>query len=111
MPLDLRRVDLEALSLSWAGAEVTGSGHLFWPGGSTFGPDIQAPEGEIMTEITGAYALLGRLARAGALSPAVTMSLRGGLALFGTPVGPDRIEAHLGFGPDGLRVNGMGLPF
>ena len=111
MPLDLRRVDLETLSLSWAGAEVTGSGYLFWPGGSTFGPDIQAPEGEVMTEITGAYALLGRLARAGALSPAVTMSLRGGLALFGTPVGPDRIEAHLGFGPDGLRVNGMGLPF
>lgn len=110
-PLELLRMELDRLSLSWAGAELDGSGRLDWPRGAVPGPNMPTPEGEIVVELAGAYALLGRLARAEAFSPGVMMTLRGALALFGTPVGHDRLVTHLDYGPDGLRVNGLALPF
>lgn len=109
--LELLRMDLDRMLLSWAGAELDGSGWLVWPEGATPGPNMPSPEGEAVVELAGAYALLGRLTRAGALSSGAMMSLRGALALFGTPVGNDRLVTQLGYGPDGLRLNGMALPF
>lgn len=110
-PLELLRLELESLTAGWAGAEVTGSGWLVWPEGAVPGPDMPDAEGEAVIEAAGLHALLARVVQGGALSPGMIMTLRGALAFFGAPIGPDRVEMHLGYGPEGFAVNGMAVPF
>lgn len=104
---------LDRLSVRYGDAELTGTGQVGWgEAGEKLGPMMNPPTGEARFALTGAYALLDRLAASGVLTGEMAMAARAGLAGFGKPVGQDRLESTVVFGPNGeVTVNGAPIPF
>ncbi|MBW7920484.1 MAG: hypothetical protein H3C51_00090 [Rubellimicrobium sp.] len=110
-PYDLLRLELQRLDAALGGAALTGSGAFAWRDGSGAGRHMAMPEGEATLVAQGVHALLARVAATGRVPDLVILSLRGMLAMVGTPTGPDRVEAHLTIDDAGIRINGLALPF
>lgn len=111
-PLRVFGVALETLVARWDGAELTGSGAFGWDAdGELLTETMDPPQGEATFDMIGAYAVIDRLAQAGALPPDALLAVRGALAGFGRPVGEDHLRSVVALGPDGMRVNGAPVPF
>lgn len=111
-PLTLFGLGLENLTARWDGAELTGSGAVGWDAdGEPLTEFMAPPQGEATFDMVGAYAVLDRLSRSGALPSEALLAARGALAGFGRPVGEDHLRSVVEIGPDGMRVNGAPVPF
>lgn len=106
-------VSLEEFVSGYGPATLTGSGSATWgEEGAPLGPEIGPPQGEARFALSGGHALADRIAASGKVPAEVMIGLRGLLAGFGRPVGPDQLESVVTLGADGtVRINGAPMPF
>lgn len=111
-PLTMFGIALETLVARWDGAELTGTGAAGWDAdGEPLTEFMAPPQGEATFDMTGAYAVLDRLAQSGSLPGDALMGARAALAGFGRPVGEDHLRSVISVGAEGFLVNGAPLPF
>ncbi len=108
----LRTLSLDDLRLAYAGAELTGTGAIGWDELQALTAALPPPSGQGDFVLTGAYALLDQVARAGLLPPEGIAGVRAALAGFGRPTGEDRLESTIALDESGrMTVNGAPVPF
>lgn len=110
-PAELEALSIDRLSLSAVGAEVRGQGALDFPAEAPkMASGLQAPEGSMRFELTGADALLERLGTLGIVPQNQVMGLRMMLAMFTIPgPSPDSMVVDIEFTPEG-RILANGEP-
>ncbi|QYX57540.1 DUF2125 domain-containing protein [Roseovarius sp. SCSIO 43702] len=111
VPGEVNEVTLNALELSFAGAELTGTGALELDNSDmTTYEGMPKPVGTITLALTGGNTLLDKLVEMGLLPEEQAMSARMMLGVFAVPVGDDSLESKLEFTEDGqMLANGQRL--
>lgn len=106
MPGQLHALSLEALLVSVAGAELTGSGAVAFD--NSAGP-LPRPDGAIDLRLVGLTGLMERLGALGLLPEEQAMGMQMMLGLFATPAPePDTLTSTIEFRPDGaVYANGQ----
>lgn len=111
-PGELNSLDVTALNLKVAGAEVTGSGALTFDNTDlvTF-EGVPAPTGKIDLKVTGANTLMDNLAKMGLIPEDQLMGARMMLGMFAKvdETAPDTMTSTLEFKDKGFFANGMQL--
>lgn len=110
-PAELDSLQLNALRLSVAGAELTGTGGFTFDNSdmTTF-PGIPAPDGSVMLRLAGSDALLNTLVQMGLVPQQQAMVARMMLGSFARPAGEDVLETEISVTPDGaVAANGQRL--
>ncbi|MBT9245721.1 DUF2125 domain-containing protein [Gemmobacter fulvus] len=112
MPGELNSLDLTALQLKMAGAEVTGTGALTFDNTDlvTFG-GVPAPTGKVELKAVGVNGLLDKLMAMGLVPEDQMMGARMMLGMFAKVVEgqPDTMTSTLEFKDKGFFANGMQL--
>lgn len=111
-PGELEALDLNALTLSLAGARLTGTGaFVFDQSDLTSFDGMPAPEGGVDLELVGGNTLLDRLVELGLLPPEQATGVRMMMGLFATPgEGEDKLTSRIEFTEDGqVLANGQRL--
>lgn len=112
MPAMLNAVDIPALQLTIAGAELTGNGALTFDNAApspVFG-GMPTPTGTINLNLTGGNGLLDKLVAMGLIPDEQAMSARMMMGMFARPgAGPDSLTSMLEFKDGGFFANGMRL--
>ncbi|MDN5785932.1 DUF2125 domain-containing protein [Pseudorhodobacter sp.] len=114
-PFQLNAVNLDALNVSVAGAELTGDGALTFDNTQPplMGGVAPMPVGKINVSLTGANTLLGKLQALGLVDPQIVMTfgmMSGMLAKPGPT--PDSLVSEVEFQEGGkILTNGNPLPF
>ncbi|RVT82157.1 DUF2125 domain-containing protein [Rhodobacteraceae bacterium CCMM004] len=111
-PAELDSLSLDDLTLSIAGAALTGSGSFTFDHGSfgMFGP-MGTPTGGIDLTLAGGPALIDRLVQIGVVPEDQAAMARMMLGMFARPgEAPDTLESRIEIGPDGsITANGQPL--
>lgn len=111
-PGELESLDLNALTLSLAGARLTGNGaFVFDQSDLTSFDGMAAPEGGLDLELVGGNTLLDRLVELGILPQDQATGVRMMMGLFATPgEGEDKLTSRIEFTEDGqVLANGQRL--
>ncbi len=110
-PGELLSLDLAALQLTLAGAELKGSGALtFDNSDTTTFNGLPLPTGTVNLTLDGANALIDKLIAIGLLPEEQAMGARMMLGMFARPgAGPDSLVSTLEFKDKGFFANGMQL--
>ncbi len=112
-PGELRSLDIPALQLKIAGAELTGSGAFTFDNSdlTTF-DGMPVPTGSLSLALAGGDALLTKLTGLGLVPADQAMSVRMMMGIFAKPgPTPDTLTSTLEFKDKTLQVNGMPMPF
>jgi len=112
MPAQVHALDVTALTLKAAGAEVTGDGAFtFDNSDTTTFPGVPLPTGQLDLKITGANGLLDRLVLMGLLPEDQAMGARMMMGLFARTVegSDDTLTSTLEFKDKGFFANGQRL--
>ena len=108
-PGELEALDLTALRVRLAGAELTGEGALTFDG-SDMSMGFPKPLGALDFALTGGNALLDKLVAMGLLPEDQAMGARMMMGLFAVPTGPDALSSKIEFRDDGgIYANGQRL--
>lgn len=108
-PGELEALDLTALQLRLAGAELTGEGGLTFDN-SDMSMGFPKPLGALDFALTGGNALLDKLVAMGLLPEDQAMGARMMMGLFAVPTGPDALSSKIEFREDGgIYANGQRL--
>ncbi|HEX9857573.1 MAG TPA: DUF2125 domain-containing protein, partial [Paracoccaceae bacterium] len=111
-PGELNTLDVTALNLKVAGAELTGSGALTFDNSDLVSFDgVPAPTGVIDMKVTGANGLMDKLAQMGLIPEDQLMGARMMLGMFAKvdATAPDTMTSTLEFKDKGFFANGMQL--
>lgn len=111
-PGELEALDLNTLTLSLAGARLTGTGaFVFDQSDLTSFDGMAAPEGSLDLELVGGNTLLDRLVELGILPQDQATGVRMMMGLFATPgEGEDKLTSRIEFTEDGqVLANGQRL--
>ncbi|UWQ21712.1 DUF2125 domain-containing protein [Jannaschia sp. W003] len=106
-PLLPRTLNLAALLVRVAGAELRGTGALQFPGL----PANPMPLGTATLELDGGFALLDGLVALGFVPPQQAALVKGMAGAVAQPVGDDALRSDLEFTETGVLANGLPLPF
>jgi len=108
-PGELEALDLTALEVRLAGAELTGQGGLTFDN-SDMSMGFPKPLGALDFALTGGNALLDKLVAMGLLPEDQAMGARMMMGLFAVPTGPDALSSKIEFREDGgIYANGQRL--
>lgn len=111
VPAELHALTVNALRLSLAGAELTGSGGFTFDNTDmiTF-RGLPAADGALDLQLVGGNGLLDRLVQMGLIPQDQAMGARMMLGLFATPTGDDTLTSRIQVTPDGaISANGQRL--
>lgn len=111
MPADLNALDLDALDLKIAGAELTGQGALTFDNTQTSVMGTPAPLGKIELKATGVNGLLDKLVAMGLMPQDQMMQAKMMLGMFAKPgEGEDTLVSTIEFKDHMMSINGMDMP-
>lgn len=114
-PFALEALDVNALQLTIAGAELLGDGALAFDNSKppVLGGVAPMPTGKLNLSLTGANTLLGKLQTLGLVDPQITMTFGMMAGMLAKPgPAPDSLIAEIEFTPEGrILSNGNPLPF
>jgi len=106
-PGEIESLDLEALQVKIAGAELTGQGGLTFDN-SDMSMGFPKPQGSVDLTLTGANALMDKLVAMGLLPEDQVMGARMMMGLFAVPTGEDSLASKIEFREDGgIYANGQ----
>lgn len=110
-PGEIYSLNLDALHISAAGAEVKGSGAFTFDNSDlTTIPGMPRPTGEANFEVNGANGLLDKLVGMGLVPEDQVMGFRMMMGMFATVVGDDMLTSKIEVTPDGgILANGQRL--
>lgn len=110
-PGDLHSLDITALQLKVAGADLTGQGAFTFDNSDkvTFG-GVPAPTGKLDLKLVGGNGLLDKLVALGIVPEQTAMQVKMMTAMFARPgAEPDTLESAIEFKDKGFFVNGQRL--
>jgi hypothetical protein len=113
-PVEINTLDINALQLTVAGAELKGTGALTFDNTKPpmLGGMAPMPEGKINLDLAGANALLGKLLSLGLIDPQVSMGFGMMSSMLARPgPAPDTLVSEIEFKDGKILANGQPLPF
>ena len=103
-PGELEALNLNALNVKVAGAELTGTGAATFDNST----GMPVPNGSVNLQLTGANALIDKLVAIGIIPEDQAMSTRMMLGMFAVASGDDSMTSEIVFNPDGsILANGQ----
>ncbi len=111
-PGELNSLDVNALQVKAAGAEVTGGGGLTFDNSDmTSFNGVPAPTGKLAFKATGVMGLIDKLVSMGVVAQDQAMQGKMMLGMFATPGdGPDTLVSTVEFDGKTMSINGMEMP-